>query len=412
MPPAHAKLTPRDAAIAIVRQLRERGHAAYFAGGCVRDELLGLEPKDYDVATDATPDDIRSLFRRTASVGASFGVMLVRDYGPTTEVATFRTDGVYSDSRRPDEVRFTTAERDAERRDFTINAMFLDPLAPDGHQIIDFVGGQQDLEHRVLRAVGDPEDRLREDHLRALRAIRFAARFGLVIDPLTTDAICAHASQLAGVSIERIGDEVRKMMSSPTRPRAAELLQSHGLDGAIFRTHSITPGPVALTGLPDSANAPTALAAWAFDRLGSAVLDHRAARDTEWHALLNLSNADAEHFASVLGIAGRLINTWPSLTIAQRRRLAALEYAEDALDLAEATKPGGWDSPRTEIRTLAADAIGLAPDPLITGEDLIALGITPGRGFKAILDTVYDAQLEGRAKTKDEARTLAQDAHK
>lgn len=402
-----AKLTPRDAAIEIVRTLRAKGFEAYFAGGCVRDELLGLEPKDYDVATNATPDDIRSLFGRTASVGASFGVMLVRDFGPTTEVATFRADGEYSDARRPDAVEFTTAERDAERRDFTINAMFLDPLAPEEHQIIDFVGGLQDLDDRVLRAVGDPEDRLREDHLRALRAIRFAARFGLVIDPLTSDAICAHASELSGVSVERVGDEVRKMMAHPTRPRAAELLQTHKLDGAIFQTHSITPKLDALTKLPDFVNAPTALAAWAFDRLGREVLSHQAARETKWHTHLNLSNADAEQLAAALDIAGRYIHDWSSLSVAERKRLASREHADNALLLAEAINTTGWTSPREEISSLASDGIGLAPEPLITGEDLITLGITPGPDFKTILDRVYDAQLEALVRTKDDALSLA-----
>jgi poly(A) polymerase len=402
-----AKLTPRDAAIEIVRTLRAKGFEAYFAGGCVRDELLGLEPKDYDVATNATPDDIRSLFNKTASVGASFGVMLVRDFGPTTEVATFRADGEYSDSRRPDAVEFTTAERDAERRDFTINAMFLDPLAPEGHQIIDFVGGVQDLDDRVLRAVGDPEDRLREDHLRALRAIRFAARFGLVIDPLTSDAICAHASELSGVSVERIGDEIRKMMAHPTRPRAAELLQTHTLDGAIFQTHSITPPLDALTAIPDSVCAATALAAWSFDRLGREVLSRGAARATNWHTHLNLSNADADRFALSLDLAGRFIDTWSSLSVAGRKRLASSEHADDALLLAEAIDPAGWSSPRAEIESLASDGIGLAPEPLINGEDLITLGITPGPDFKDILDRVYDAQLQALVRTKDDALALA-----
>ncbi|MCA9303675.1 MAG: CCA tRNA nucleotidyltransferase [Phycisphaerales bacterium] len=409
---ARDSLPPRDAAIEVVRTLRDRGFTSYFAGGCVRDELLGLEPKDYDVATNATPDEIRSLFTRTASVGASFGVMLVRDFGPTIEVATFRTDGKYSDSRRPDTVEFATAERDAERRDFTINAMFLDPLAPDGHQIIDFVGGQQDLDDRVLRAVGDPDDRLNEDHLRALRAIRFAARFGLAIDPLTTDAICAHASELAGVSYERVGDEVRKMMAHPTRPRAAELLQTHKLDGAIFQNQSITPELHALTALPECSNAPTALAAWAYDRIGSITLEYDAARIIRWHRLLNLSNADAVHFASVLDIAGNFIKDWPSLRVAERKRLASRNHADDALTLAEAINPTGWKSPRSEIESLSSDGIGLAPEPLITGEDLIALGITPGPGFKPILDRVYDAQLEGRARTKEDAINLAREASK
>ena len=175
---------PRDAALAVVHTLRAAGHTAYLAGGCVRDALLGLEPKDHDVATDATPDTVQSLFRSTAAVGAAFGVVLVYIPMPqrgrhTIEVATFRAEGAYSDGRRPDEVRFTTAEEDAKRRDFTINGLFADP-PPEGESgddtTIDFVGGQDDLKAGVIRAIGAPGARFGEDYLRMLRAVRFAAR--------------------------------------------------------------------------------------------------------------------------------------------------------------------------------------------------------------------------------------------
>src|SRR5688572_17117161 len=230
----------RAAATEIVARLRGSGHAAYFAGGCVRDELLGLHPTDYDVATDAPPQRIRELFPRTAEVGAAFGVMLVHLYragggGITVEVATFRAEGPYSDARRPDTVRFSDAPTDAARRDFTINALFLDPLAaPDapaieGH-VVDYVGGVADLRAGVVRAVGDPHQRLAEDHLRALRAVRFTARLGFALDPATADAVRQHAAELRGVSRERIGEEVRRMMGHPSRARAAELLAQLGLD--------------------------------------------------------------------------------------------------------------------------------------------------------------------------------------
>src|SRR5690606_2366392 len=171
----------------IASTLRSHGHIAYFAGGCVRDALLGHPPTDYDIATDATPDRVQSLFDRTAAVGAHFGVVLVKRRGVTVEVATFRSEGPYSDQRRPDSVTFSDPESDARRRDFTINALFLDPLA--GDKVIDFVGGRQDLKAGVVRAVGDPEARLAEDHLRALRAVRFTARLGFRLDQATAKAI-------------------------------------------------------------------------------------------------------------------------------------------------------------------------------------------------------------------------------
>src|SRR4051794_4528637 len=177
----------REDAEVVLRKLRENGHVAYYAGGCVRDLLLGLEPKDWDVATDAPPPRVRQLFPRTQAVGAKFGVILVRENQSVVEVATFRTDGSYKDGRHPTQVQFTTPEQDAQRRDFTINGLFLDPL--DHDRVIDFVGGQDDLKHKILCAIGEPSHRFEEDHLRMLRAVRFAARFGLRIDPATFDAI-------------------------------------------------------------------------------------------------------------------------------------------------------------------------------------------------------------------------------
>src|SRR2546430_1244203 len=192
----------RADATAIVKRLRANGHEAYFAGGCVRDLLLGLEPKDWDVATDAPPNRVRELFSKTEAVGAAFGVILVRHGRSVVEVATFRSDGSYLDGRRPSEVRFTTAEEDAQRRDFTINGLFLDPL--EGDRVIDYVGGKEDLAARKLRAIGDPSARFAEDHLRLLRAVRFAARFGLEIAPATAMGMQQRAELLKGISPERI----------------------------------------------------------------------------------------------------------------------------------------------------------------------------------------------------------------
>jgi poly(A) polymerase len=251
----------RAAAEAVVRALRRKGHEAYFAGGCVRDELLGLHPTDFDVATDATPPVVRSLFRGTHEVGEAFGVLLVPQDACVIEVATFRAEGAYSDSRRPDSVRFSTPADDAARRDFTINALFLDPLAPAeagsgaAGRVIDLVGGLADLRAGVLRAVGDPDARLTEDHLRALRAVRFASRLGFEIEPATASAIARHAAELRGVSRERIGQEVRRMLTHPARARAAAIMQQLGLDAAALNEPAPAPAdPASPPALPSLAS--------------------------------------------------------------------------------------------------------------------------------------------------------------
>ncbi len=209
MPTDRPDQSARDDATAVVRRLRDAGHVAYFAGGCVRDTLLGHTPKDYDVATDAPPQRVRQLFHNTQAVGAAFGVILVRLGRSTIEVATFRTDGTYTDGRRPDTVTFATAEEDAKRRDFTINGLFLDPL--DGDRVIDYVGGRADLDAKLIRAIGNPDERFAEDHLRLLRAVRFAARLGFEIEPTTADAI-RRTPRAARISPERIAEELRRMV--------------------------------------------------------------------------------------------------------------------------------------------------------------------------------------------------------
>jgi len=248
-------LNAKQHAAEIVRALLERGHQAYFAGGCVRDLLLGREPADYDVATDATPRQVMQIFPQTFAVGEQFGVVLVpaEPTGATgapsassgqalarqggrakgaVEVATFRSDVGYSDGRHPDEVRFTKDPReDVQRRDFTINGMLLDPLTPDSttNGILDFVGGREDLQAGIVRAIGDPERRFAEDKLRMLRAVRFAARFDYQIDPATLAAIQKLAPQIRQVSCERVREELTKMLTEGQARRAFELLDTTGL---------------------------------------------------------------------------------------------------------------------------------------------------------------------------------------
>jgi poly(A) polymerase len=265
-----------EAALGIVERLRAEGHQAYLAGGCVRDLLAGREPHDYDVATSATPDVVLALFERTFAVGAHFGVVLIADGDEagdgTTEVATFRSDGAYSDGRHPDAVRYTTsAEEDVKRRDFTINGLLLDPekLFPQGLKpiaceepdvlaeartlqgeaithsaqddssittqhtmrsaVMDFVGGVGDLDAGVVRAIGRAEQRFEEDHLRMLRGVRFAARFGFEVEAGTKAAMRGMAARIDGVSRERVRDELTKMLTEGQARRAFELLEETGL---------------------------------------------------------------------------------------------------------------------------------------------------------------------------------------
>lgn len=396
----------------VVRTLQTAGHLAYFAGGCVRDELLGLTPSDYDVATDATPDRITSLFRRTAAVGASFGVMLVKEGQSIIEVATFRADGTYLDNRRPDSVRFSTPKDDACRRDFTVNALFLDPLdsaaGPRG-RVIDLVGGLLDLERRVIQAVGDPDQRLAEDHLRALRAVRLSAKLGFTIAPTTADAIGRHASDLKGVSRERIGDEIRRMLSHPARSVAIALLQRLGLDEAVLDSPGSPAwgsgdrlaqlGPVAPLGL--------ALAAWARDR--GASTDPQGVKELAhtWRRALCLSNDEHVALTGVLTILHDLSHAWASASVSARKRLFSRPHAPEALALLRIELPEDGRRIEEEVARLANDGIGLSPTPLVNGDDLIAAGWVPGPQFRMALDRVYDAQLEGLVHEKSAALELA-----
>lgn len=225
-----------------VRRLTDRGFEAYWVGGCVRDLLLGLSPKDYDIATNATPDQVEMLFPRTIPVGKQFGVILVLDQGVQTEIATFRTESGYSDGRRPDSVKFCSAKEDASRRDFTINGIFLNPLE---RQPLDWVGGIQDLENGLIRAIGDPVERFSEDHLRMLRAVRFATRFDFQLEPKTLSAIQSRASNITLVSPERIRAELIRILLAPKLAGGLRLLEESGLFQWLFPdwSHPI-PSPI------------------------------------------------------------------------------------------------------------------------------------------------------------------------
>ncbi|HLP84068.1 MAG TPA: CCA tRNA nucleotidyltransferase [Phycisphaerales bacterium] len=410
----------RLAAVAIVERLRGAGFVAFFAGGCVRDELLGRVPSDYDVATDAVPEQITKLFDRTAEVGAHFGVVLVKVQREVIEVATFRADGTYSDARRPDSVRFSTPDEDARRRDFTVNALFLEPRggtaglvgSPAIKQtragtVIDYVGGLADLDAKVLRAVGDAHQRLAEDHLRALRAVRLAGKLGFAIEESTAKAITAHASELRGVSRERIGDELRAMMEHPTRARAAEEIARLGMEGPIFRDGlTLAAGARLLATLREAASFGVCLAAWMVDRglaleVGAIAKAKAGVRD----ALL-LSNKEAADFEHALAGVVAFVGQWEGSGVATRKRLLAGPLAIGREILA-GISPEIARRVDADARALAADGIGIEPAMLLTGDVLVSWGYKPGPGFKAVLSQVYDAQLEGRVKNLDDARELA-----
>ena len=419
----------REDALAVLTRLRDAGHVAYFAGGCVRDELLGLTPKDYDVATDAPPDRVRKLFTNTQAVGAAFGVILVRHKTSVVEVATFRTDGKYLDGRRPEAVTFTTAQEDAKRRDFTINGMFLDPIE---NKVIDYVGGQDDLKKKLLRAIGDPNHRFEEDHLRLLRALRFAARFQLQIEPLTAQAIAAHADHLKRISPERIAEELRMLLTPVTRDRAWEMLHQFRLDDVIFRYLNLpwpSPHPevsggrriVLFSRVAPGEPIPFGLA------LAAATLEFAARRLphlVEWPRVvgevtvrsmvramrqsLRISNDEADAMeGSLYGI--EILLGADNARVSTLKRFLARPTAPLSRALLAAL-PLAQDEPRhaaVERSLKELEATEFAPPPLATGDDLTDAGLKPGPRFKVALDQTYDAQLEGRITTRKEAIEMA-----
>jgi poly(A) polymerase len=400
--------TPHEAAgLAVVRRLRERGFVAYFAGGCVRDRLLGQPPKDVDVATSATPDEVRASFRRTVEVGAAFGVIRVREQGTEVEVATFRADGSYTDGRRPESVRFSTPEEDAKRRDFTINGMFFDPVT---EEVKDFVGGREDLARGVVRAIGDPEARFAEDRLRLLRAPRFAARLGFTIDGATAGAARLHAAELASgaVSQERIHHELDRILTHASRARGLTLVAELGL-----LPHAL---PEAALDIPRVVAALAALPARADPHLAWAVALHRAGPDGAYAAMERLkasNDARARVQAIVEGAASaRALPGWTAparIRFLRRKDLHEVLLALRALLAAGGELPGPADVLEAAWRAAQADQgpTGLDAKKFILGADLQKAGVPPGPAYSRVIQAVEDAQLEGRVRTKTEALAMA-----
>lgn len=393
----------------MLRRLRDAGHEALWAGGCVRDQLLGRTPKDYDVATSARPEAVQDLFgRRTRAIGASFGVISVTAPKPLApiEVATFRTDGVYADGRRPESVTYTDAEHDAQRRDFTINGLFFDPLSG---RVVDYVGGVADLEAKIVRAIGDPARRFAEDKLRMLRAVRFTSTYGFALDEATLEAIRAMAAEVRAVSYERIAAELRRMLVHGSRAQSVELLAKAALLGPLLP--EAAPQAAAhdadwqaslgrLTAL-DHAEFPLALAAWL---VGLVDADATRQIGRRW----KLSNREIDRAAWLVRHAPTILSaadaSWPRL-----QRLLAHEGGADLIALAAASVPAD-DAGLARVRAcLAQPAAAWNPPPLVTGDDLLAAGIRAGRLFSELLDHLRDEQLEGRLATRDAALAAARE---
>ena len=401
-------------------KLKDAGFTALWAGGCVRDLLLNHRPKDYDVATDARPNQVRELFgkRRTLAVGESFGVIIVlgpKDAGQV-EVATFRSDGQYLDGRRPESVQFSSPEEDAQRRDFTINGMFYDPVEK---QVLDFVGGREDLEAGVIRAIRDPRERMTEDKLRMLRAVRFAATFDYVLESGTAAAVREMAAEIKVVSAERIAQELRRMLAHPNRHRAIELSRDVRILEEILPettacTESDEAWSVLIHRLEHLAHAgfPVALAC-VFSTIAEARGVDRFEMAEELRTAgrrLRLSNDEVVRAAWLVRHANALDEP-ECLSLAELKRTLAASYVDDLLQLLKARHGAGESTiEAVEFCTKYLEETPvdeLNPEPLITGSDLIAAGMTPGPAFKEVLAKIRDAQLNGEITTHEEALALA-----
>ena len=427
----------KEASIDVVRRLRGEGYLAYFAGGCVRDMLMGNEPDDYDVATDAEPEAVSALFPRTVKVGAQFGVVVVMSGECQTEVATFRSDAGYSDGRHPDAVRFSSPEEDAQRRDFTINGLFFDPLKDE---VIDYIGGREDLKGHIIRAIGEPRVRFEEDQLRLMRAVRFSARLGFEIEPATRKAIAEMAERIHSVSAERIRDELRRMLCHKSRVRALELLDETGLLGQILpevtAMKNVAQPPeyhpegdvfehskLCLARLPDDAPFELAMATLLHDAGKPQTFEEREGRMRYYR-----------HEAVGEKIAGRICRrlkmsraetgkiTWlvrrhmifkdsRKMRKSTLKKLFAAEHYHDLAELgrADALASTGdlsdYDYCRLRLEELSEEE--LRPEPLITGHDLIDMGLEPGPVFSVILGRAYDEQLEGSITDRKDALEYA-----
>lgn len=465
-----ASRTPQfEAALHIVQTLRANGYEAYLVGGCVRDLLLGREPLDYDVATAATPDVVLKMFPRTFAVGAHFGVVLVaneynapdcpEDAPPSrcvTEVATFRSDGVYSDGRHPDEVRYTTSpEHDVQRRDFTINGLLLDPLRGGGTLpeswndpiavragLLDFVGGLADLDAGILRAIGDPRRRFEEDQLRLLRAVRFAARFGFTLETATFAAMRHLAARITAVSRERIRDEITKMLTEGQARRAFELLDETDLlvqilpeisrmkgvaqppqyhpEGDVFihtlmllqQLEPACPCTLAWGALLHDVGKPPTFRI-APDRIRfDGHVEVGVAIGAEICRRFRFSNEDTRQILALIEHHMRFADA-PRMKASTLKRFFRLQCFEEHLQLhrmdclAAHANLDIYNFVRERYHSIPQEEV--RPTPLLTGRELIAAGYQPGPQFKEMLQAIEDAQLEGLICSPEEALALVRE---
>jgi len=424
----------------LVRRLRESGFIAYFAGGCVRDALLGKPPKDIDIATAAEPGEVQKLFPRTVAVGAKFGVVRVLEEGFEFEVATFRSDGVYLDGRRPVSVTFSSPKEDARRRDFTINGMFYDPLAD---KVVDFVGGKSDLETRLVRAIGDPRQRFTEDHLRLMRAVRFAAALEFEIEAATWRAVMENAAEIRTVSAERIRDELMKILADAHRVRGLDLLDQSGLLRIILpevsRLHGCEQPPqfhpegdvyvhtrLMLTYLP--ADTPPLLVlsvllhdigkpvTYSFDPVDQRIRFNGhdqvgAAMASDVMTRLRFSNEEIDTVVEAIR-NHMMFKDAPSMRPAKLRRFMGRQNFPLELELHRVdclSSHGDLQTYELLIdKQKEFESEPIIPPPLLTGRDLIVAGLTPGPRFGQILEAVQTAQLDGEIKDRTGALQLLQ----
>ena len=422
------------AARKVIARLRENGHIAYFAGGCVRDMVRGITPKDYDIVTDARPEAVQTFFARTFAVGAHFGVIIVLEDSFQFEVATFRSDEAYIDGRHPSAVHFSSPEEDAKRRDFTINGMFYDPVA---EQVIDLVGGQADIAAKLVRAIGEPVKRFAEDHLRMLRAVRFATVLDYQIDNQTWEALVANATSINQISAERIRDELMRIFLSPNRVRGWDLLDSSGLMPVILPELEAMKGVLQpeqfhpegdvfvhtrlmLQLLPEEVSVPLVLAVLFHDvakpvtatvdktgRIRFNEHDRIGAQMTE-AIMRRLRFSGAEIDATIEMVRQHMVfKDAPNMRVAKLKRFMARPTFEDELELHRVDCESSHrilDNYEFLLRKREEFANEpIIPPPLVRGDDLIALGLKPGPKFGEILEAVETRQLEGTLRTRDEA---------
>jgi tRNA nucleotidyltransferase/poly(A) polymerase len=427
----------QELAVEIVHTLRTNGHLAYLVGGCVRDRLLGVDPKDYDVSTDATPEVITSFFPEADRVGAHFGVILVRrGKGVQVEVATFRSEGIYADGRRPSQVRFETDPAlDARRRDFTINGLMEDPFSGE---ILDFVGGRADLNGKTIRAIGDARQRFQEDHLRMLRAVRFAARLNFFLESATCAAIHEQAHCISKIAAERIRDEILLILTEGAARRGFELLDRSGLlfhvlpeikafqgvqqppefhpEGDVWahillmleQLRSPTPTLAAGVLLHDVGKPPTFCIR---DRIR---FDGHAEVGAEMSkrilARLKFSNEDNERITSLVANHMRFKDVL-EMRLSTLKRFLSMPHFDEHLELhrldclASNKRTDSYEFVRAKLAEF--DNKELHPPKLITGRDLIQAGYRPGPAFGRALQAVETAQLEGEISTREQALALA-----